>query len=149
MKEMISAKELIIKGFEQRQSMALLSEKIVASSSSSMIAFRKRVKRWGEKRLDGETDLRYWMYYCADFDFGTHLVCARSDQREEMNQQRTDDHEGVEQSDCQLGTEDGLNPVRQVMNEMRETQLAMMKMQNQLNTAQMMAQIMTAFRFRP
>ncbi|KAL7204250.1 hypothetical protein ACSBR2_017343 [Camellia fascicularis] len=79
-----------------------------------------------------------WIYYCVDCDFGTHLDCAKCDQRLEMNQ-----------GFCGARVEgDRVGALKEQVNEMMETQLHIMRMQSELNRIQMMTQL-TTWNFRP
>lgn len=92
-----------------------------------------------------EADRHQWVYYCAECDFGTHLECATAAiEQPGMEEPASGEVADQSQTDQPCGSDDGANnPFKQVVDEMMENQLEMMRLQNEMNRTRMFAQLMT------
>lgn len=90
-------------------------------------------------------DRHQWVYYCAECDFGTHLECATAAiEQPGMEEPASGEVADQSQTDQPCGSDDGANnPFKQVVDEMMENQLEMMRLQNEMNRTRMFAQLMT------
>ncbi|KAK9282997.1 hypothetical protein L1049_011224 [Liquidambar formosana] len=86
----------------------------------------------------GEADRRYWVYYCSDCDFGTHLECARP----ELNHLTTDEVVDQLQTDQPSATYDALDSFRQSVNETLRVQNELAQLQNKVNLNLAVSQLM-------
>ncbi|KAK6933688.1 DC1, partial [Dillenia turbinata] len=79
-------------------------------------------------------DYRYWMYYCATCDFGTHLWCATSQEPIQVNWQNSPQvpAQSTSVSASPSGTSNGVNEFREAVDQMMQNQLEILKLQDQM-----------------
>ncbi|CAK9144776.1 unnamed protein product [Ilex paraguariensis] len=95
-------------------------------------------------------DKRQWVYYCAGCDFGTHLKCVKPPGlRLPVTEAAGSGSSGGAVAGQQSETPgEAANPLKEAVNEMTENQLSLMRLQIQMNRAEMISRLAT-WNYRP
>ncbi|KAL3537285.1 hypothetical protein ACH5RR_000651 [Cinchona calisaya] len=79
-----------------------------------------------------------WRYYCGDCDFGIHLGCAKHNQQLQ-GLIRSTSNESTPTTQPPEAVDHAVDRLKEVMNEMTENQLALLRLQNQMHYSQAIA----------